>query len=99
MIRAKWDHAELPATHTFYTRKGRATPGNIRVWLSARFSLRFNSRPIGELSKYIFIIHFGSLRHAFGTIFRRTLSRLRPFWPSRLSFSPYRNVYCTVSAK
>jgi len=24
-----WDHTELPATHTFYTRKGGATPGNI----------------------------------------------------------------------
>jgi len=24
---------ELPATHTFYTRKGRATPGNLRPQL------------------------------------------------------------------
>jgi len=29
MVHALWDHTELPATHTFYTRKGRATPGNI----------------------------------------------------------------------
>jgi len=29
MVRAQWDHTELHATHTFYTRKGRATPGNI----------------------------------------------------------------------
>jgi len=29
MVRAYWDHTELPATRTFYTRKGRATPGNL----------------------------------------------------------------------
>jgi len=29
MVRTEWDHTELPATHTFYTRKGRATPVNL----------------------------------------------------------------------
>ena len=30
MIRAKWDHPVLPATHTFYTRKGRAELGTLQ---------------------------------------------------------------------
>ena len=31
MLRAQWDHTILPATHKFYTRKGRTRPGTLHL--------------------------------------------------------------------
>jgi hypothetical protein len=40
-----WDHTVLLATHTFYTRKGRAVPSNLHPQFSTNNRLRHNFHP------------------------------------------------------